>query len=239
MLLSMVDGSSWCCYKPRMCFYLSQKNLNNVLNQLDSILTVPALSTGKGVHFIWSGLENSPGSFVAQSVIGDQQLPGYWSAAMWFGPNNSSDPLSYREVPSTPVQVFEGDLYYAGSFLNFFGNFHSFWRVFPGPISKGANVEEKKGTFDSSSSDADMHLLQQLTNVVFEIELQQGASWDFGPQVWEYIHMEANTTDTTWCREPSLGVWKFKYNMTEPWATAVEDRGFSICLIERLTFESP
>lgn len=215
------------------------KILANALSQLESTIIVPALSAGKGVHFIWSGLESTPGSFVAQSVVGDQQLPGYWSAATWVGPNNSSDPRSYREVPSVPVQAFEGDRYSSTSFVNLFGDFRSFWEILPGPISTDTGAERRKGDFDSSSIDTDKGLLQQLTNVVLEIELQQGASWDIGPQVWQSIRMQVNSTDTTWCREPSMGVWKFKYSMTEPQVMVDEDRGFSICSIDKLTFESP
>jgi len=186
---------------------------------------IPPLSPGPGIHFVWAGLETRPGSFVYQSVVDDEQSPGYWSYATWYGPDVSPSPSStipllptpvsstvvgpaessaqvsteiagYHESPYIPLRVLEGDALNSVLELDVeTGMWTSSWTIVPGVISHSATVIPWSATDHPSQSGSISTSFPEheaeggLTGLVFEIELQQGATWDFGPQVWENVYM--------------------------------------------------
>jgi hypothetical protein len=68
------------------------------------------------------------------------------------------------------------------------------WTLEPGSAGQAAGEKE-------SSGGVNIGFPKQgpLTDTLFEIELQNGAIWDFGPVTFENIIMEVNSTDTAWC----------------------------------------
>lgn len=62
-------------------------------------MTLPNVSPGQGIHFIWPGMEPSDGSFVFQNVLGDDisgntrrasnTKPTEWTFATWDVPDKT------------------------------------------------------------------------------------------------------------------------------------------------------
>ncbi|KAH8599782.1 hypothetical protein B0O99DRAFT_321760 [Bisporella sp. PMI_857] len=72
-----------------LCFLHSIANAQNaayamwfqpgvLITKITSTVIVPKVSTGKGFHALWPGLQNSANNFVYQNVIADSKSPGTW-----------------------------------------------------------------------------------------------------------------------------------------------------------------
>ncbi|KAH6677115.1 hypothetical protein B0J14DRAFT_689188 [Halenospora varia] len=201
-----------------------------IVKDFGSITYTPAFPKGKGVHFIWSGLENRNGSFVFQTVLASASGEGTgnktWTAAIG----------DYHEFKSNPTRRGDsfGNELLLGDDDEPNGHMVGEWVVQPGAEGKAMGDEGQNNT-----ATIDINGKDPLTNFIFEIELQQGATWNFGPQTWTRIFMEVNSTDTTWCTKPTLGQHKFKYSMSDPHIEVGEGSDSSMCIIDYLTFDAP
>ena len=191
-------------------------------------MIIPVLSKGPGLHYVWPGMETGAGNFVFQNVIGDKQPDGQWTFATWYGPYDTAK--DYKEYGR--VKVTEGDALTTIFELDTStGEWTDNWILEPG--SKGKSNGEQ-----SSSGGVNVAFPYEgaLTDVLFEIELQERAAWDFGTVTWDNIIIETDSSDTSWCTQPRLGQ-AFSYTMSQPKATL--SGGRSICYIASLGFNSP
>jgi hypothetical protein len=111
----------------------------------------------------------------------------------------------------------------------------STWFLEPGVISKDVGIEERSGRVKVDLEDMEN---VALTDVIFEIELQEMATWDFGPVLWRDIWIEVNSSTTSWCQDSRLGVYNFWHEMADPVAT-LNVNGSSSCYIASLSFVLP
>jgi len=216
---------------PLSTIFLLRFKLLTTSIQLKSSTVAPPLSKAQGIHFIWPGLEPLSGDFVFQNVLGDQKRSGSCSFAAWYGPLPDG---SYREFQQTVVSP--GDSLVSDFVLDLGTNtWSNSWMPVPGNETK---IETRKQSSESGNLTISFEPAPEFTDVIFEIELIIGAVWGFGPQVWENIFIEVNSTETSWCRVAILGQYGFNYSMTEP-VVRVNANGTSSCYIATFVFENP
>jgi hypothetical protein len=122
------------------------------------------------MHFIWPGLEPLSGDFVFQNVLGDPKRSGSWSFATWYGPLPDG---SYREFQHAAVSP--GDSLVSDFVLDFGTNtWGNSWMLV---LGNGTVIEAGKQKSESANLKISFEPAPVFTDVIFEIELQDGAAW--------------------------------------------------------------
>jgi len=147
------------------------------ITKFETTMIVPALSSGSGVHGAWPGIENADGNFVYQSVISDSKQAGSWEFWVEYCCNPNYE--------ATAIAVQPGDSITSTFTLGSNGYWTDAWSVSGSTSQSGstANSFTTEGTINTA---------------ILAIELQGGASWDFGPVEFTSVSITASTP-SNWC----------------------------------------
>ncbi|KAG4431263.1 hypothetical protein IFR05_013251 [Cadophora sp. M221] len=176
-------------------------------------MVVPALSKGSGAHGVWPGIQNENSGFVFQSVISDSKVPG------------TSIVANYQ---ASAIRVWPGDSITSTFTMGANSVWTDSWSLSPGSAGQAAGQRAQAGS--SSNSFAGKGLINK---GLLAIELQSGATWDFGQVQWSSISITASTTNS-FCSSGYAVSGGLKYSVSGS-STLTQDSS-TTCTYSRITF---
>ncbi|KAF4636270.1 hypothetical protein G7Y89_g1828 [Cudoniella acicularis] len=192
-------------------------------------MIIPQVPAAGGLHYIWPGLQPSSDNFVFQDVGGDALGSGAWTFAEWTV--DSQD--NYNKTDD--VAVYPGDSIDILFSLDVnSGEWLDQWTTTPGSDGTAAGEQFTAASFMAPESQ--LAAFGPLTQALFIIELQEGATWNFGPLTFSDITIQAQTTGTDWCSSPTQED-QFTFSMLTPVSTV--DGNTATCTISSLVFIAP
>ncbi|KAK0128706.1 hypothetical protein ONS95_000661 [Cadophora gregata] len=183
-------------------------------------MVVPALSKGSGAHGVWPGIQNDNSGFVFQSVISDSKVPGTWQFFVEYCCN--------PDYQATAIRVWPGDSITSTFTMGANSVWTDSWSLTPGSAGQAAGQKAQAGS--SSESFASKGLINK---GLLAIELQSGATWDFGQVQWSSISITATTTKS-FCSSGYSVSGELKYSISGS-SSATQDSS-TTCTYSRINF---
>lgn len=191
---------------------------------IPSIPKVPIMNATQG---FWMGMQPLDNNAVIQNVVGNRgDTVGEWG----FWPEYCCEPNLFLE---TSKKVYPGDQLVNSIAQNSTtGEWVLSWWLKPGTEGGAARETPFAGSFVFNPQ---LYPAQNpFQNVFFLIEVGKPSYWDFGIVAWEDILIEASTTETSWCSNPSGAM----HSTSNPWSvtppTATVSGGVTTCRVQAL-----
>lgn len=183
-------------------------------------MVVPALSKGSGAHGVWPGIQNDNSGFVFQSVISDSKVPGTWQFFVEYCCN--------PDYQASAIRVYPGDSITSTFTMGANSVWTDSWSLSPGSVGQAAGQRPQAGS--SSESFASKGLINK---GLLAIELQSGATWDFGQVQWSSISITAATTKS-FCSSGYAVSGGLKYSISG--SSSATQYSSTTCTYSRITF---
>ncbi|KAL2075699.1 hypothetical protein VTL71DRAFT_642 [Oculimacula yallundae] len=201
-------------------------------------MIVPALSKGSGAHGVWPGIQNENAGFVYQSVISDSKVPGTWQFFVEYCCNPDYQASAVRGTANQTfklyacsrltVTVWPGDSITSTFSMGANSVWTDSWSLSPGLAGQAAGQRSQSGS--SSNSFAGKGTINK---ALLAIELQSGATWDFGQVQWSSISITASTKQS-FCSTGYSVTGGLKYSVSGC-STSTQDSS-TTCSYNRITF---
>jgi len=193
---------------------------NVAVTRFQATMVVPALSKGSGAHGVWPGIQNDNSGFVFQSVISDSKVPGTWQFFVEYCCN--------PDYQASAIRVYPGDSITSTFTMGANSVWTDSWSLSPGSVGQAAGQRPQAGS--SSESFASKGLINK---GLLAIELQSGATWDFGQVQWSSISITAATTKS-FCSSGYAVSGGLKYSISG--SSSATQYSSTTCTYSRITF---
>ncbi|KAH6673133.1 hypothetical protein B0J14DRAFT_654860 [Halenospora varia] len=200
-----------------------------VITKLEVAMIMPEIPAAPGIHYIWPGLQPNGANFVFQDVAGDYN-GGSWTFSEWTVDSNAN----YNKTDD--VTVYLGDsIDILFSLDTHTGEWLNRWTTTPG--STGQAAGETYTVASTIALESQSAAYGNLTQALFIIELQEGATWNFGTLTFSNITIEAQTTSTDWCYSPYRD--DAFTSISGETKVEVHDNTYTTCKISYIDFIAP